>query len=412
MKYLPLALVLSTAPAFASTTQTAIQKINQRLETINQQMHATGKNEVQIPWKIVDEREARFWQAVTAGYDHLMANRQTERYNFLYEASRAYSQGHPQRITALQTWLKTENKRIYALGLSYKFYDNWKPIAAKISQSIDELAQPRPTVEAKSDARGVLVESKVFLERLKQELSSIPAVAPAPVAAPVIATHDIETRSLEQILLAFTALTGFAFAVAYFRGKKNTKPKKNIAKSALVEEVIPPLPELPSEVEQAFDNDPVMAGPAVNLEDECRKVLKESSDLLELSQVKVNLDTRSPFKTTVHSSEEKVTEALKWLVKGAVAVANTAKAPVTHLDWKCKEHNGRVSLEFILHGVEVDSRQLYQNAVLDGDGSACAHFGRTENALSGHQPVVAYRIGNKKTTISLGLENYRNELSH
>lgn len=391
MKFLPLALILFTScPAFSSDGhQSVLARIDTKLQSLTGQVGDSHKVETLSPWSVVDARESGFWQAVTEGYNLLMANRQKERYNFLYEASRASSKMHPERISALNDWLKTENKRIYGLGLSFDFYEKWKLSHAKISKAIQELAKERPALASEADAHSALLENKAFLEDIKQDL---------------IKENASGIKNFNFLYAAIAGLICFGLGLL-FSTRKQTEVHPSF-------EELPPLPELPEEVEEAFNNDRPVSGPAVSLEEVCRNALSSNRYLLELSQIKVNVDNRSPFKTTVNASENKIAEALQWLVKGTIALVNTAKAPVSHLDWKCKEQNGRVSLEFILHGVEVDQRQLYQNAVIDGDRSACAHFGRSENVLNGHQPVIAYRIGNKKTTISLGLETNQTGLNH
>jgi hypothetical protein len=150
----------------------------------------------------------------------------------------------------------------------------------------------------------------------------------------------------------------------------------------------------------------------VNIEEECKKILEGNNYLLGLSSLKVQPGVRSPFKTTINSSSEKVAEALQWLLKGTIAVVNTSGGKVSHMEWNCKEQDGRVSVEFILHGIEVDFKSLYLNTLMDGSGSATAHFGRSEMTLDGHLPVVGFKCGNRKTTVSLGLDSYTGQLNH
>jgi len=150
----------------------------------------------------------------------------------------------------------------------------------------------------------------------------------------------------------------------------------------------------------------------VSLEDECRKILDENSHLLEAAQLKIHPAARSPFKTTINVPHEKVTEALNWLLKGTIAVANSSGAKVSHVEWNCKERSGRISLEFVLHGLECDFKSLYLNTLIDGDGSASAHFGRTEMALNGYLPAVGFKSGNQRTTVSLGIDAFSEQLNH
>jgi hypothetical protein len=116
----------------------------------------------------------------------------------------------------------------------------------------------------------------------------------------------------------------------------------------------------------------------------------------------------------VNAPQESVYEALDWLLKGTIAIANANAngTKISRMEWNCKEQSGRVSLEFVLHGLECDFKTLYLNTLVDGNFSAPAHFGRSEMALSDHYPTIAFKSGLKKTTVSLGLDSKSNQMNH
>lgn len=95
---------------------------------------------------------------------------------------------------------------------------------------------------------------------------------------------------------------------------------------------------------------------------------------------------------------------MNYFLKGAIALANGNQKTPTHVDWNCAEKMGRLYLEINLNGLQSDQKSLYLNALMDGIGSAPAHFGRTEQILSEALPVVSLRSTDKKTTVTLSLE--------
>jgi hypothetical protein len=439
------AVVLSlfvSSQAFASVHQ-IVQKVQGKINEIDRDMNRPEEITQMIPWQMVDSREAAFWKEVNAGYELLFKNQQKERYFFLYEATKANASQPAERIKNLENWAKTFNQRVYALGLSYEFYNQWKSNYQNIKNAIENLKEARPeTFTMKSNARGVLLDTKNFLNELKADITGIKPVTKIEtkyVETPARVKDGAPAPMFNKIHYTVIAFSSFVFltlgilirrkedrpVVETTRAGENTViPEIPLAaEAAQITEELPPLPELPVEeviveavapvIEEvkAAKKIPVNFN-GISLEEECRKTLKNNEHLLKVAQIKLNPQTRSPFKTDVDVSVEKIQEALQWLLKGTLAVANTNPARASHLEWNCHEKDGRVSVEFILHGVECDSKALYMNALMDGEGSASSHFGRTETTLSGHLPVVGFRTGKKKTIVSLGVDAYSGQLDH
>ncbi len=393
-----LTLFLSTD--ISASDPSALRKIEDKLRVLNEEMIQADSKTAAVPWNMMDERESAFWAAVTEAYDFLMARNQTVRHQFLYGAAVAAQSGHPARLEAMNTWLKKENNRVYALGLSYAFYDVWKEKMLKINEAVAGLGAYRPETEANPTVNGSATEMRDFLAGLRADLKATAAVeadstSKAPSRSDTPTTTDMAT-------LGLTALVFLAAGLLYPRKKKYIKVRMKESTMSIPRfEELPPLPVILERPALTQEKVPVFA---VNLEEECRKILDGNKHLLKIANLRLEPAPRSPFRTTVNISEDKVAEALQWLLKGTLAIANGTAAKASHLEWSCQEQQGRVSLEFVLHGVECDQKALYMNTIIEQSGSATAHFGRTERTLEGHLPVVAFKSGNRKTTVSLGLD--------
>jgi hypothetical protein len=400
-------LTLLLAPDLLAAEAAALRKVEDKLRTLEENLVHADLAAPAIPWNVLDERESAFWKAVTEAYDFLITRNQTVRHQFLYGAAVAAQSGYPARLEALNTWLKKENNRVYALGLSYAFYDVWKEKVLKINEAVTALGAPRPAAPAKTDARGAVLEMKNFLSELRGELKT--AAAGDARATP---TGDTPSQASDYGALGLTALVFLGLGLLYPRKKRYVKVRVReplpVAAAPTFDE-LPPLPVVPEAPAVLEVRTPAHA---VNIEEQCRKIIDDNKHLLKLANLRLEPAPRSPFRTTVNVPPEKVAEALHWLLKGTLAVANGADAAASHLEWTCREHQGRVSLEFVLHGLECDQKSLYMNTIIDQAGSATAHFGRTERTLEGHLPVVAFRTGNRKTTVSLGLDAAAGSLTH
>lgn len=410
MKLLILAIigVTSIAPSMAnSDIKLLINKVDHQMEQLQKVIKTTSdsSNNAVIPWNFVDEKEAAFHISMVKSYDYLKANQTKARYSFMYEGLKAASLGHPNRIPALKKWLTKENHNIYRLGLAYGFYAEWKKHVADINSSIEELSMARPmTVSTQYDI-GTLQNQYKFLSDFKNDLTShvtsyvVKDSVITKSAAPA-KTRDQGFTNLEYLVFLFgcisSLLVGFAFAK---RRRVETKVETKIVEIKTYKDI-------------GEDKEEEITIPAPSLEEECRRLIDNNSHLLEVADLKVYPVSRSPFKTTVNAPQESVYEALDWLLKGTIAIANANGTKISRMEWNCKEQSGRVSLEFVLHGLECDFKTLYLNTLVDGNFSAPAHFGRSEMALSNHYPTIAFKSGLKKTTVSLGLDSQSNQLNH
>lgn len=431
MKFFSLCLmsVLYTAPVLASADYSSmLNKLDQKITQLeNQKQTHTPDRTVTVPWDIVDKREGNLWSAITKSYDFLRSFYVSERYNYLYEGMRANSLGHPQRIDSLKTWIQRENKLLVSKRLNPKFYNEWNEHVSRIKTAIDEIAKPRPEVRSVVAGRDLQNEQYLFLKEVKKELESLeksskPKIITVMNTNPEVietAPTFLETMGSNNGLMILGGLNILTLGLFLFGRKNNKKQVRRVNNNPVVSKPVYDLPPLPLEAmeTEALDNAMDMDNtepthPGINLEEECLKVIEENDHLLKIADIKVYPVNRSPFKTNVHVPQEKVTEALQWLLKGTIAIANTTGSKISHMEWNCRENGGRVSLDLVLHGLECDYKSLYLNALVEGDGSAPAHFGRTEMALDGHLPSVMFKKGNKKTTISLGVDSHGHSLSH
>lgn len=396
-------LVLSSAMANVNIADIQ-EKIEKKLDSLEKGQGKTQK--VTVPWNTVDQREKAFWSSVVRTYDYMKSFGLSERYFFMYEAIRFSSLGHPERGPELMKWINREQARLVDRNIHPRFFGKWNEHIVDVKNKIEELNQQRPVVT--TAVEGDSKELASFLNELKQDLSDIKTTTEA---QPSLEKENTDSGN--------TLILIGACAISLLAGLSIPRKKKTIVKyktvpapvsapvtaQAPVKETEVTLPSLPLE---AFDKDPL----SVVLEEECRKIIDDNSHLFELSQVKIHHGLRSPFNTSVYASSEQLKEAINWLLKGTLAIANTNGKKASYLEWNCREKEGRVSLDFVLHGLECDQKALYLNTLIEGDGSAPAHFSRSEIALEGHLPSIQFKTGNKRTTISLGLNAGKHQLSH
>jgi hypothetical protein len=368
----------------------------------DEKIKKTAANEtksVSIPWGIVDRRERNLWTSIVYAYDHLKNFSATERYNFMYEAMRATSFGHPKRVYALKAWIKKEDARMVSRGMPANFYLNWTKHVFSINKAIDEVGAPRPTVNIQKTELGMGPETISFIKNLRAQIDQIKPEASKEKFS--IGEKVAEKKSSASLPINVLMSTVLLSILGFYFGRKS-KPAKVIIKTIKV-----PVPKEKTEVTPVIEAQAAQ----VSLEQEFHKLLTENYHLLEVAQINVNLGNRSPFNSDVNAPRESVYEALKWLLKGTIAIANTSGSRVSHMEWNCKESQGRVTFQFTLHGIECDNDSLYMNALIDGENSAPAHFGRSEQALSGHLPLIQFTSGNRKTSVSLGLDSIRSSMN-
>lgn len=398
--------------AFAATPlDGVVKKIDRKLINLEQGRNKTLTIEksINVPWSVVDKRESDFTASVVDAYDYLKAHKLTERYNFMYESLKANALGYPRRVNALKSWLHKENTRLLKKGLSKPFYVKWEILVSKIDARIEELAKPKPEVSTLISSPGMNHAQYDFLNEVRTELTKLRQQKGTQVVAKASAPAPVKFATQENLAILVLCCSLSLLVGIGFRFKKQAP--EALAEVANDEVNLPPLPQ---EIITQFDEDDFKPVPfyAVNLEDECGKTFSNNQHLLNSAQIKVYPTLRSPFKTDVNIKAEKVSEALNWLLKGTLAIANSQATVVSNLEWNCKENDGRVYLDIILHGLECNQNSLYLNTLVDTDMSAPAYFGRTEMALDGHLPSVLLKSENKKTIVSLSMDSSNSAMTN
>lgn len=424
---LTLALTAGVQSALANEVNPLSKKIDEHIIALEKSMMGSNAKLQVIPWSIMDAKENQFWAATIDAYDFLLQNQIGARYLFLYSAARVSSLPYEVRIEALRKWLLSEDNRILGQGLPDHHYASWKNKIRALNKSIDDLALA-PSIPVTPEKKGTALETKALLKELKTAINKKSVTKVQKLKA--------SNEEINYLHVSATALVFLCIGLIYPRKKKVIK--RVVRQKVLLPEVpqlqaeipqvqlypdLPPLPvEEPTpgvEAQAEIAEEEIIATntfkplpPGISIEDECRIVLEENAHLINLANLSVHPMARSPFKTNVHAPQDKIKEALEWLVKGTIAVANISETRPSHMEWKCHENDGRVTVEFILHGTECDTKTLSKNAILDGDGSAPAHFGRTEATLNDYLPAISFRSQNKKTIISFGVDTSMREMTH
>lgn len=383
---------------------------------------------VDVPLDLAFQRESALWTSITAAYDHLRSYDLQARHRFLYVASRVNAKPHSERVKELKKWITEEAHLVQSLGLPSYFYTEWKKKTAAINEAIKGLEAPYPAIEVKPQIVQVITDDKEFLNEIRDEIQTMASAAEKPVETPApapdyslsIAGLDLNSipgfKHIQYALYAGVLLVAFLMGFTLRKSKDEDLRKLEAEKSAATPPPLPKEVEIKPEVTVApvvtASSNAFFFDQGVSLEEECKKIIEKNSHLLQLAQLNVVPVARSPFKTSVDAPAESVAESLNWLLKGTIAIANSGAGKATHLEWHCSEQHGRLSLEFVLHGFECDLKALYLNTLIEGDGSAPAHFGRSEMALAEHLASVGFKSGNKKTTVSLGLDTLSSTLSH
>ncbi len=373
------------------------------------------EKKVQAVQKDYSDNEANLWNSINETYDFLKSYHLEERYLFLYEASRAASQNQERRIDAFREWIKNENQRMHNRNITTRFYPQWKNYVEKINTNLNTVEASKVSHFREIDINQIQQENLKFLSLLRSDLKNLNIPSENKITLITHGNNSISPFNTKNYIFAAITFILVMFA-SYFLGKqrfKNNLRKKIKARKQSFDSQESRSVILPSLPEQNFDlNESKTVTTTANLEDECRKTFEENSYLLEAAELKFYQPSRSPFKTTINAEPEKIKEALSWLIKGTIAVSNFQAKKNSYIEWSCKETSGRVFLELIIHGVECDFKKMYYNALIDGTSSAPAHFGRSEMALEGHLPAIAFKSSSNKTTVSLGLDSSRNTINH
>mgnify|MGYP003574904469 CR=1 FL=1 len=363
------------------------------------------------------------WPKINGAYDFLRTLSIGERFAFIYEGAKAYSVSQKERASALTKWINEQDKLISKRIINKTNLREWKTHSTAIQDSISEINKGTPTRTA-----AVVPEIRpnqahqALLSAIETDLKGLKASLAAPVAAKTAEpAPQIEaapafpeiTFEFDYRIIAGASLTLLAAAFLASRKKtKKTQKVKTKTTKATVQAVQKKTATTAIVAKTATATVNAQPRTGINFEEECSKAINDSTHILDMAQMKVIPAARSPFKTTLNISQEKASEAIELLLKGVIAISNTNGGKASHMEWGCTESNGRVYVDFTLHGIECDYKSLYLNTVLEKTSSAPAYFGRTEMLLDGHLPSVHLKSGKNKTTVSLGIESHAASLTH
>ncbi|HLT22404.1 MAG TPA: hypothetical protein VKZ84_03135 [Bacteriovoracaceae bacterium] len=408
MKKLLLAVCLTSTSAFALSMD-PIDKIQNRIDEqvkIIEKSFKDQSTQQQNTIARIDQisnSESNIWSQIIDLYELYRVNGIHERYFFLLEATNSMTLPLDQRGLYLEEWAQTMDDRAYALGLSPRFYNSWKPKMSVLTSQIQDLVTNSRQNLGEQPAPVTVPTSKI--KELSKSLKDLP---PQIVEKEVIVKDTSNQTNLYYLLGAF--LAGCSLMLIFRRRKTNET--SHVQEPARVE--IPALaafeakkqePVAPMNFEEEITN--------LNLEEISKRTLRKNEHLLNLATLDVQHQQPSPFDTNVNISPEKLSDAMNWMIKGIISLKNTAINNEAKLDWVCKRNKNRVSVDFILRNVKIDVKKLQEDAIINGDGSAPAHFGRCEQILSNHYPTVKIKPTDKHTIISLGLESYvGTEITH
>ncbi|MGE3609943.1 MAG: hypothetical protein AB7I27_10190 [Bacteriovoracaceae bacterium] len=352
----------------------------------------------------IEFRDNQFWTKVIDAYNFMANNQIEERYVFLYKLSNVFKKSNiEERITDLKNWIQDEDKRISSAKLNYANYNLWKRHYQEISQAIQEIKQ----VKQLNLPELAFNETIQKLENLKNSPPRIverQKIINKRSIIPVTIENENSNESLPYFLMAIASI--LAIAIPLFR-KEKMKLKKEI--KVIKETVI--LPQIPNEVEGDDKTQGQLL--AIDLENKCSEVIQENKYLFEAAGIQIHPKAKSAFNTKISIPESEIESALTGIIKGTLALANCSTKKASHIDWGCKEQFGRVSLEFTIHGINCDTKSVYTHTLIEGDGSAPAHFARAEKSLNSNLGHIALMSNEYRTTISLGMDatsesNYTN----
>lgn len=403
MKKILLTICLISSNVFATTADTAkiLSQIDEQIKIIEKTISSTDdKSSDRHYFETLSDKETKIWGHITELYELYRVNNVSERYLFLLEATNAMSVPMDQRGFYLEEWATTVNKRaIEIIGLSPTFYKKWKNSMKSLNSEIKDFNS-----FSRTETSSPLASLTQQTEKIKELAKSIEALPPKLIERKVI-VEEVRTTN-NYPLLATSFLAGIALMFA-FRKKKIETVEIPVAQ---------PVRDIPAMA--AFNRKTMIAQAAekeedffanprkLNLEEISKRCLERNQHLFSLATLDVQHQNPSPFDTDINIPADKLAEAMNWMIKGIISLKNTANENETKLDWVCKKNKDRVSVEFILRNVIIDSQKLQENAIINGDGSAPAHFGRCEQILANHFPTVKVKPAQNHTIISLGLESY------
>ncbi len=407
MKKLFIVMTLLSSATFANTNNDKLlRKIDEQVKSIESSVKKAKTNHANFSDRIenLSHSETLVWSDIADLYELYRSHSVNERYYFLHEATKASAMPLEQRGFYLEEWATIMNQRAQALRLSPHFDKQWKGKMESLRTKIENLVKI-----SRQEIKAVDTDVTKELEQIKEISKTISMIPPKVIERKVAIETNTNTQGNEQYYFYGAAfLAGLAFSLVFRR-----KGKKEVV-HASVQNVGPTKAEA-NFMAASFKNriQEMDEFKATTLEDISRNSIKKNEHLFNLAMLDVQHQLPSPFNTEINIPQAKLTEAMDWMIKGIISLKNSTHNQEAKLDWVCKSKKDRISVDFILRNVKIDAQKLQENAILNGDGSAPAHFGRCEQILSNHYPVVKIKPSEKHTIISLGLEGYTNsEVTH
>lgn len=407
MKKLFIVMTLLSSSAFANVNNDKLlNRIDEQLKSIESSIKRSKTTQTNFSDHMENliHSETLVWSDIADLYELYRSHSVNERYYFLHEAMKASAMPLEQRGFYLEEWATIMNQRALALRLSPHFEKQWKVKMGSLKTKIENLVNVS-RLEVKIADTDISKETAQIKEISKEISLTPPRVIERKVA---IEANNSNQNTNQYYFYGAAFLAGLAFSFLFRRkGKQETTQPiaQNIAPTKAETNFM--AASFQNKIQEMDEFRPT------TLENVSRNSIKRNEHLFNLAMLDVQHQLPSPFNTEVNISQAKLTEAMDWMIKGIISLKNSTHNQEAKLDWVCKSKKDRISVDFILRNVKIDAQKLQENAILNGDGSAPAHFGRCEQILSNHYPVVKIKPSEKHTVISLGIEGFTNsEVTH
>jgi len=349
-----------------------------------------------------------------AGYNFLKKFSLPYRYQYIYDGTNALLKGKD----SLSKWIHSANKELQSRNFHPKFYIEWnehvKDMKSALNQETSKVGTKSSTVinemitiDHSHEVHFLSNLSKKIVELQNKQITQ----TEKNIDTTSVLTSFLNAKKEEFIFgtIGFLALFGCFYSL---RTSSKTKKKKTL-KTKQQKHVTTAATKIVKDAIEEFEKS---SQPAVvqksNLENSYRECLEKNDHLLRQAELNIVNSLTSPFDTEVHVEKERLDQALNFLMRGTLAVVNTAQSKASHLEWNCSKNNNRLSLNLTLHGIHCDEKSLYLNTLIDGDYSGPAFFGRTEQTLEEHSPAVIFKNADKKTIISLTMDTTQVSIGH
>ena len=410
MKILLLTVCLISSNTFATSVDASkmLNQIDEQIKAIEESVsNNANKNETSNYFESLGNTESKIWGHIADLYELYRSHQVHERYFFLLEATNAMSIPLDQRGFYLEEWAATMNKRAHKIvGLRANFFKVWNSKMNLLNADIEKFVKL-----SRSEATPTHTSITAQASKIKELTKALQAIPPKVIERQVIVEKVKTTNNYPFMVGAFLA----GLSLMYLLRRKSKKSIEQVVPVAATPVEIPAMAAFNTVSVQAPREmtPPTQASRHLTLEEVSRRCLEKNQHLFNLATLDVQHQNPSPFDTNINISSEKLSDAINWMIKGIISLKNTAIENEAKLDWVCKKNKDRVSVDFILKNVTIDAQKLQENAIINGDGSAPAHFGRCEQLLANHFPTVKIKPTNKHTIISLGLESYTaSEMTH